>query len=158
MSERTITLSRTFNAPVAAVYRLWTEARYMRQWWGIEGSTAPVCELDVRPGGAWRIDMRTESGAVYRNSGTYLEVEPHEKLVFTSDPDPETSEWQGEPPQRSIHTVLFAGQGARTQVKLIIEFATAADRDRMVRFGMPEGIEQGLDRLERLLAATMAEE
>src|SRR5262245_50329861 len=77
------TLSRVFAAPRDVMFRIWTDPQYVRLWWGLDGTTNPICELDVRVGGRWRIDMRTADGTVYRNGGEYLEVVENERLVST---------------------------------------------------------------------------
>ena len=94
MSEaRSITLHRAFDASPEDVFRLWTDPALVSQWWGIKGSTIDGCHLDVRVGGRWHIEMRTASGRVYPNGGTYLEVVPNERIVFLNEPDPAIPEW-----------------------------------------------------------------
>lgn len=66
LAEREITITRMFDAPRAVVFRAWTDAGQLAQWWGPKGFTNPVCEIDVRVGGAIRIHMRSE-GRVSRN-------------------------------------------------------------------------------------------
>ena len=153
LEDDTITISRIFAAPRETVFRLWTDAAYVAQWWGIEDSINPICQLDARPGGDWRIDMQTKSGRVYRNHGVYLEVVENLRLVFTDIPDPALPEWNGAPPAPSVHTVTFADHGDATLVTLEIKLGSRADRDRMLKLGMKTGINQGFDRLERLLVS-----
>ncbi len=149
MSEaRSITLHRAFDASPEDVFRLWTDPALVSQWWGIKGSTIDGCHLDVRVGGRWHIEMRTASGRVYPNGGTYLEVVPNERIVFLNEPDPAIPEWNGDVPSPSRHTVTFDGTGERTMVTIDILFESKAERDRMVGLGMKNGLEQGLDRLQ----------
>lgn len=148
-----LVFTRTFDAPVEDVYRLWTDPALVRLWWGIAGSTILRCDLDVRVGGKWRIDMQVASGKVYPNAGEYLEVVPNERLVYTDVPNATIAEWQGEPPQPRRNVVRFADRDGKTAVTLRIEFATEADRERMLTFGMHKGLSQALDRLEELIAS-----
>ena len=148
-----LVITRIFDAPIELVYRLWTDPALVRRWWGIKGSTIPLCELDVRVGGRWRIDMQAPSGKIYRNGGEYLEVVPNERLVYTDVPDPTIAEWQGEPPLPRRNIVRFTEREGKTDVTLQIEFATDADRERMLNFGMDHGLRQSLDRLEELIAS-----
>lgn len=150
-SLSTITLNRVFDAPADLVFRVWTEPKLVALWWGVEGATNPICQMDVRPGGRWRIDMRTASGKVYRNQGVFLEVVENKRLVYSDFPDPELPEWQGVPPEPRLHTVTFDGRGDETYVSLEVQMASEADRDRMIAFGMPDGLKQGFDRLAALL-------
>ena len=146
-------IERRFRAPPDMVFRLWTEPAYVTLWWGIEGATIPYCELDVRPGGRWRIDMRAPGGTVYRNEGEYLDVVPCELLVFSDIPDPSIEEYEGDVPQLRRHEVTFTGIGEETQVRMAVTFGNEAERERHFAFGMPRGMEQSLDRLDALIAS-----
>ena len=150
--ERAFTLTRTFDAPRALVFTLFTDPEYVAQWWGIEGSTCTVCELDVRPGGLWRIDMRAPDGTVYPNGGVYVDVVENERIVSTDVPDPASPAWGGDPPGDAVHTIDFAERDGKTTVTFSARFSTVADRDRLLESGMREGIGQSFDRLERLIA------
>ena len=147
------TLTRVLKAPRALVYRIWTDPKYVALWWGIAGATNPVCELDVRPGGRWRIDMRTASGTVYRNSGVYLEVIENRRLVSTDVSDPSSPAWKGrEAPADRLNTVTFEDAGEGTRVTIRVQFKSVADHDFFVGAGVKQGIGESLDRLERVLA------
>lgn len=144
-------LTRVFSAPRDLVFRIWTDPKYVAIWWGIEGSTNPVVELDVRPGGRWRIHMHTANGAVYQNGGTYLEVVENERLVSTDVSDRASPAWKGPPPGDRLNTVIFEDAGDGTRVTLRVQFKSVADRDQFLRAGVKEGISQTLDRFERVL-------
>ncbi len=75
-------ITRTFDSPRELVFKAWTDPKHVTQWWGPHGFTNPVCELDVRPGGAIRIHMRGPDGTVYPMTGTFHEVVEPERLVF----------------------------------------------------------------------------
>jgi uncharacterized protein YndB with AHSA1/START domain len=147
-----ISLARRFDGPRDLLFRLWTEPRYVASWWGIEGATVPVCEIDLRPAGLWRLHMRTADGTVYPNTYEFLEVVPNERLLFRDVRAPVAD---GEPRQEpAVHTVTFHDDGDGTLVTLNTRFASVEDCERAVRYGMQQGIEQSLDRLERLVART----
>lgn len=76
-------LTRTFEASREAVFRAWTDPAEMAKWWGPEGMTTPICEVDARPGGALYTCMRSESGEEHYLRGVFREVTPPERLVFT---------------------------------------------------------------------------
>ncbi|WP_292442377.1 SRPBCC domain-containing protein [Mesorhizobium sp.] len=149
----TIIIDRLFDGPIDLIYRIWTDPEMVALWWGVENATNPLCQLDVRPGGRWRIDMQTARGKRYRNEGVYIDVVENERLVYTDIPNPSIPEWDGQPPGTRIHTVTFEDRGEQTHVLIEVAFETSADRDRMVVFGMPEGLAQGLDRFAALLAS-----
>ncbi|MET2825426.1 SRPBCC family protein [Mesorhizobium shangrilense] len=153
-ADRSFAIERTFNAPVERVFRLWTDPLLVAQWWGIKDCTIPHCALDVSVGGRWRIDMRTLSGALYRNQGSYLEVVENERLSYSDEPDPEIREWAGKPPGQSRHTVTFTPDGKRTHVHFEVTLASSADRERLLALGMRGGWMQSFYRLEELIEGT----
>lgn len=153
LGPQSFTLSRSFRAPADLVFRLWTEPAYVSLWWGVAGSTIPLCELDVRPGGRWRIDMQTASGRVYRNEGEYLDVRRNELLSFSDVPHASIREYEGNLPGIRHHRVTFASEGEVTGVQLEVQFANPADLERHIGFGMPNGLGQSLARLEALIAS-----
>jgi uncharacterized protein YndB with AHSA1/START domain len=79
----TLRLSRIFDAPRERVFDAWARQDHFMQWMCPPGVTITLCEIDVRPGGAWRIGGRNESGKVFASSGKYVEVRRPERLVFT---------------------------------------------------------------------------
>lgn len=147
-------LKRVFNAPRQLAYKIWTDPQYVRQWWGVDGSTIVFCELDVRPGGKFRIDMKASDGTVYVNRGTYLEVVVNERIVSQDERDANAA--PGNIPA-GIHTVMFADVAGKTLVTLTSRFETIEDRDLMVHYGMVDGIRQSLKRFEQLVTTTMQE-
>lgn len=79
---QTLRLSRTFAAPRARVFAAFTEPEILKQWWGPPGVRCPVCEIDLREGGAYYLEMHS-SESVHKLSGVYREVRPPERLVYT---------------------------------------------------------------------------
>lgn len=154
---RELKLSRLFAAPRSLVFHLWTDPRYVALWWGVEGATNPTCDMDVRPGGSWHINMRTASGMLYPNGGKYLEVVENERLVYTDIADLSSPAWAQSTRGIAIHTVCFRDEGDGTRVVMNVRFESIEDYDRLVAAGMKNGLNQGLDRLERLLAAKLSE-
>jgi uncharacterized protein YndB with AHSA1/START domain len=149
--SRGFSIERLFAAPLDQVYLLWTDPTLVAQWWGIRGSTIPVCALDVRIGGAWRIDMLTASGKLYRNHGQYLDVRPQELLIYSDVRDPELAEWGGNPPADALHTVAFASIADGTRVTFEVSVAAAPDRDRLLALGIREGWLESFDRLDQTI-------
>ncbi len=82
-AEHKLTITRVIAAPRDKVFRAWTDPTELAKWWGPKGMTVPVCEIDVRPGGAIHTVMRTAEGTEYTMKGVYREVTPPERLVFT---------------------------------------------------------------------------
>jgi uncharacterized protein YndB with AHSA1/START domain len=152
-AERTVTITRVFDAPRALVFRLWTEREHMAQWWGPQGFTNPVCELDVRVGGAIRIDMRAPDGTVYPMTGTFREIVLPERLVFEAVAE----DHDGNPLLRSLTTVTFADEGTKTRVTVHADAVGIAPAAPQMLAGMEAGWTQSLEKLAVLAARTSAQ-
>jgi uncharacterized protein YndB with AHSA1/START domain len=151
-------ISRNFGVPRELVWRAWTEPRRMAQWWGPRGFTNPVCDLDVRPGGAWRIVMRGEDGTDYPIKGVFREVVAPERLVMLMDLSEHPGSWhdminpardrsKGRPALNLLQTATFEEQADGTLLTIRTRFESVALRDAMVKIGMNEGWSLSLDRL-----------
>ena len=87
-TERMV-ITRVFDAPRELVWKAWTDPKYVMQWWGPKGFTAPFCEIDFRVGGKFLCCMRAPDGQEGWNAGEYHEIVPYEKIVYSmyfSDP------------------------------------------------------------------------
>src|SRR4051812_26641863 len=83
VGDRELKLTRLIDAPREAVYRAWTDPELLKQWFAPLPWTTPEAKLELRAGGANLIVMRSPEGQDMPNAGSYLEVVPNEKLVFT---------------------------------------------------------------------------
>ena len=85
-SERELVVTRTVNAPARLVFEAWTKAELFRRWWVPKsyGLTLLSCEMDVRVGGQYRLVFRHQDSTM-EFFGTYLEVTPHSRLVWTNE-------------------------------------------------------------------------
>lgn len=108
----TLELRRTFQAARDRVFRAWTTPEEMKRWKAPGDRTAPVIEVDLRVGGAYRVHMRAPDGSEVRLVGVYREVDPPKKLVYTWRW--ETSPEMGE----TLVTVEFLERGGATEVVL----------------------------------------
>ncbi|MGA1987950.1 MAG: SRPBCC domain-containing protein [Candidatus Sulfotelmatobacter sp.] len=79
----TVRTERTFNAPVADVWRVWNDADSIQKWWGPKGYSALVVRNDVREGGSYLWAMKSAQGRSFWNTGTYKEVVANKKIVST---------------------------------------------------------------------------
>lgn len=77
-----LVLSRTLDAPRRLVWEAWTRADHVAQWFTPRPLSTSQCEVDFRPGGAFRIVMRMPEGAEHAFDGKFGEIEPHERLTF----------------------------------------------------------------------------
>jgi uncharacterized protein YndB with AHSA1/START domain len=144
-------VTRELAAPRAQVYRTWTEPELFSRWFTPPGNSSVTAELDVRPGGAYRITLqRTElvPGTSYI-VGNYLEVDPPERLVFTFG-------WEDPPPVKGLEaletldsrvTVRFRDLGATTEVDITHERLDTSELRDFHRWGW----DTTLDQLERIV-------
>jgi len=155
-------ISRDFDAPRALVWKAWTDPRYLARWWGPSVVTNPVCELEVRPGGAFRIVMRLPDGVDYPITGVFREVMRPDRLVMTMDCSEHPEAWHrlidpghqpgGNPAGEMLQTVTFEDLGGRTRLTIRTRFASPAIGAALKKMGMNEGWSQSLDRLAGVLA------
>jgi len=141
--SRELTITRTFDASREKVWRAWTDPAHLAAWWGPEGFTNPVCELDVRPGGAIHIVMRGPDGVEYPMHGVYREIAAPERLVFTNfavDPD-------GHPMMDGLTTVTFIERGAKTEMTLHTHAVALVPLAVRMIAGMDPGWRQSINRL-----------
>ena len=158
-----VILTRYFEAPRHRVYRAWTDPRQLAGWFGPRVFTKTEAELDLRPGGAWRVTMATPEGLRYPITGTYLELEEPSRIVTRVTVDEHPEEWHrmvdanrpaGSGPGHGemIWTVTFETQGTGTLLTVRDHFEKAGDRHAHVKMGMNQGWTESFDRLEALLA------
>jgi uncharacterized protein YndB with AHSA1/START domain len=83
-SERELVVTRTFNGPARIVFEAWTKPELFKRWWAPKsmGMSLLSCEMDVRVGGKYRLEFEHEAMAFF---GTYLEVTPPSRLVWTNE-------------------------------------------------------------------------
>jgi uncharacterized protein YndB with AHSA1/START domain len=147
-AECEVTFTRTFDAPRALVFKAWTEPERLAQWWGPRHFTNPVCELDARPGGTIRVDMRGPDGTIYPMGGTFHEVIEPERLVFTTTALNNAS---GTPQLKVQNVVTFSEQNGKTTIVLRATVVRATDEATGAVAGMEQGWSQSLERLTVLL-------
>ena len=112
----TLQLKRTFAAPRERVFRAWTDPAGLQQWFAPTDEYTAVVEVDLRVGGTYRIEMLSPKGNRYCVRGTYREIKPPEKLVYTWS-------WENEPEMgNTLVTVEFHDRGGATEVILTQEF------------------------------------
>ena len=148
-ADRELVLTRLIAAPREKVYRAWTEPELLKQWFAPKPYTTPMAELDVRPGGANLIVMRGPDGKDMPNRGTYLEVVPNQRLVFT---DAFVTAW--EPSAKPFMTVIltFEDEGGKTRYTARVRHWTVADREAHETMGFQQGWGICTDQLEALVA------
>jgi uncharacterized protein YndB with AHSA1/START domain len=136
--DRTLVITRVFDAPRSLVFEAWTKPEHLVHWWGRRDVTLPVCEVDFRPGGAYRFCMRAPAGRDFWVSGVYREIVEPERLVFTCGLENE------EKSHEALWTVTFAEREGKTTLtvhQVLFDPAQAK-----------EGLAECLERLAEYLA------
>lgn len=151
-SDREVQVVRSFKAPRALVWRAFTEPALVTRWMlGPPGWVMPVCEMDVRTGGAYRWRWRSETdGMEFGFHGTFTEVEPERRTVAIEHYDPGT-EAPSMGDGHSVVTTTYAEADGGTIVTMLMDFGSQANRDAAVATGMTDGMEMGHVRLDELL-------
>ncbi len=88
--NRTLTLKRTFNAPIKLVWEAWTQPEHIAQWWGPKGMKTRVAEHNFSVGGRWEYIMAMPDGNEFIAEGIYSEIVAPEKIVSSADFKPMT--------------------------------------------------------------------
>lgn len=146
-SDQELLVTRTFNAPRDLVWQMWTASEHLQNWWGPEGWTLPVCELDFRPGGTCFYCMLGPDGMQSCGKATYLEIDAPERIVYEDAfTDAEGNPAEGMP---VAHITLdFVDAGNKTTVVNTVRYPTKADRDMVLEMGVEAGIDETWNRLD----------
>jgi uncharacterized protein YndB with AHSA1/START domain len=138
-------ITRVFDAPRALVFAIWTRPEHVKHWWGPRGYITISCEMDLRPGGAWRVRSRHEDGSTIAERGVFREVVEPERLIFTQA-------WDGDggaPGHETLVTVTFAEEGSRTRMTFHqATFTSVEERDGHEQ-GWSEAFDMLAEHLER---------
>jgi len=150
-ADREIVISRVFDAPRELVWDAWTDPKQVVHWWGPQGFTTTIEEMDVRPGGVWKHVMRGPDGTEYPNKSIFKEVTKPERIVYSHGGGK-----KGAPGVHFEATWSFdVVEGNKTRLTIRQLFASAEDRDTVVKvYGAIEGGKQCLARLGEQLAKT----
>jgi uncharacterized protein YndB with AHSA1/START domain len=142
--ECEIRMTRLFDAPRHLVFEAMSRPEHIRQWWGRlgEGYSVPVCEVDLRPGGAWRFVNRHPNGEAGFH-GVYREITPPERVVFTEIFDPF-------PDAESVVTAVLTEENGKTRLTVNCVYPSREVRDIVLGTGMANGAAISYDRLEEV--------
>jgi uncharacterized protein YndB with AHSA1/START domain len=136
-AEREIVTTRVIDAPRERVFAAWTDPEAVVRWWGPDGFTCTIQEMDVRPGGAWRLVLHGPDGIDYPNRSAFVEVVKPERLVYDHISGP-----------KFLATATFADKDGKTEITLRSVFESAAVLAKVIEaFDAVEGAKQTLARL-----------
>jgi uncharacterized protein YndB with AHSA1/START domain len=150
-AEEEFVFSRVLDAPRELVWKAWTEADRLAQWWGPKGAKIRVITLDVRPGGAFHYSMQFKPGHEMFGRFIYREIAPPERLVFInsfSDADGGLTrapfpQLQGKWPLEVLNTLTLTEQGGKTALTLRGRPINATQEEIAMYVGMFDSMRQG---------------
>jgi len=144
-AEREISITRILNAPKELVFEVWTDPKHIPEWWGPNGFTTTIHEMDLRVGGKWRHTMHGPDGKDYPNEATFTEIVKPDLIKFSHAL-----------PKFDV-TVTFEAVGNKTKLTMTNVFETAEIRNLVAeKYGAVEGQVQTINHFEELLAKMAA--
>jgi len=141
-SDREIVFTRLFDAPPRLVFDAMTKCEHVKKWWGVlcDGYSVTFCQIDLRPGGAWRFAGRHPHGEVAFR-GVYREIDAPGRLVYTEIFEPF-------PDVESVVTQVLTREGRKTRLTVTSSYPSLEVRDMVLETGMEKGAAVSYDRLD----------
>jgi uncharacterized protein YndB with AHSA1/START domain len=142
-SDREVAWTRSFAAPRERVFRAFTEPEHVQRWMlGPDGWTMPICEMDLRVGGAWRCVWRNRDGEEFTLQGVFREIERPARIVYTES-------MMGS--SEALQTIVLTEEDGITTMVSSLLYDSRAERDAAIATGLEEGTSQSYDRLAEVL-------
>jgi len=150
-SAREIAMTRVFAAPRTMVWSALTKPELVKRWLGVRaGWTLPVCEIDLKVGGSYRYVWRGPKGQEMGMGGVYREIVVPERMVATEVFD---QKWyDGD----ALDTTVLVEKGGKTTLTTTVLYASQKVRDAVLESPMKEGVGEGYEKLEEVLASIAA--
>ncbi|WP_345953147.1 SRPBCC family protein [Mucilaginibacter sp. PAMB04168] len=144
--SREMRITRVFKAPIELMWEVWTTPEHIVNWWGPNGFSNTIHQMDVQNGGEWQLTMHGPDGTDYLNKSIFKEIIPFKKIVFEHfNP-------------HFITTVVFEAIGQETQIDWSMLFDTADMREIAIKaHKADEGQKQNVEKLERYVANLQSE-
>ena len=148
-SDREAVITRVVDAPRGMVFDAHTKPALVQRWLlGPPGWTMPVCEIDLRVGGTYRYEWRTEDGQSMGMSGTFKEIVRPSRIVATQLFD---EDWTG---GETIVSTDIVEKNGKSTITTTVRYSSREARDAALQTGMTSGMEMGYQLLEALLQET----
>ena len=123
-----------FQAPADQVFQAWTKPDHFKNWFRPDGFSVVLCEMDLKPGGLFRIHMKAPDGAIYPTKGKYLEIRPPEFLSYIDTWDDD----RDDNPESTVQ-IHFADKNGQTELSLFSIFQSQEHRDQVLAQGVRDG-------------------
>jgi len=159
-SEDALVIERTLDAPVDLIWQMWTQPDHFRKWYGPQGFTVPVAEMDLRVGGKRLICMASPDGSMKMwTTGEYVEIVPNLRLVYTESPADENGNLVS-----PSAIGMPEGYPTTTEVTVLLEDLGGRTKMVMTHAGMPAdsgaggGWNQAFDKLAEHIGAVLTDQ
>lgn len=145
LNNRTLTIEKTFNAPLKLVWEAWSQPEHIAHWWGPKGMETKVLEHDFIVGGHWKYVMQMPNGGEFITEGIYSEIIEHKKIVTSADFKPMT-----EGVELHVH---FEEAGEQTKFSFKVIHETEAYCKQQEQMGFYNGWGSTFERLDEYVKA-----
>ena len=146
--NKTVTINRTFDAPIALVWEAWTNPEHLAHWWGPKGMAIDIVEHNFSTGGHWKYSMPMPDGNLFISEGTYSEITPKTKIVTSADFKPMT--------EGVILEVILVDKGEQTEFTFNVIHATEEYKLQQEKMGIYNGWGSAFDRLTSHLTESVS--
>lgn len=148
--SRDLIITRVLNAPRSALWRAWSDPALLKEWWCPKPWTTAVLAFELKPGGAFHTLMKGPDGGVSDNPGSFLEVVPGERLVFTSML---TAGWRPNTPWMGFTAIIsMTDEGSGCRYTAHVMHPDDASREKHEEMGFFEGWGTVITQLEAFAA------
>jgi uncharacterized protein YndB with AHSA1/START domain len=148
LAKRTLSIKKTFDAPIDLVWEAWTDPEHIAHWWGPKGMSVLVVEHDFQVGGKWKYVVPMPNGAEFISEGQYSEIVEFEKIVTSANFRPMTEGVE--------IRVLFKKNGAKTDFTFSVIHPTEEYKQQQEKMGFYNGWGSTLTRFEESLTSMKA--
>lgn len=145
LAKRTLTLKKTFDAPVELVWEAWTQPEHIAQWWAPKGMKVTIISHEFKEGGRWKYVMPMPDGSQFISEGVYYEIIQFKKIVSSADFKPMTAGVE--------IRALFEAIGEKTNFVFSVLHPTEEYRNQQEKMGFYNGWGSTFDRLETFVTA-----
>ena len=141
MQTQELKTIKTINAPIEKMWEVWTNPDHLAKWWGPNGFTNTIHQMDLKKGGEWKMTMHGPDGTNFPNRSVFLEIIPQEKIVFEHfNP-------------HFITTVRFESVDSGTKIEWSMLFDSTEMYEIVVKaHKADEGQKQNLEKLEKYIS------
>ncbi|WP_245855839.1 SRPBCC family protein [Bacillus oleivorans] len=144
-------VERIFDAPKSLVFEAFSKAEHLERWFGVEGWTLPVCNIDFRPGGVWHYCMQSPDGKIKSwGKAVYQEIVEPEQIVYVDYFSDEEGNIAEEMPAAQI-TMTFEEQEGKTLLLSRTRYDSPENLKKVIDMGVIAGITQTWNRLAQFL-------